>query len=429
MLQNTPARQTKSKSKTASTTSGAPDAYEFDETDDFISGRSSLPTSFSPYGAQKISRNAPFTKTVPKKKGKTTNQQKGKRAKQDNLSKSVTKKLRVSRKVKEDEKKTSTPLLVESANSASKAAQKVSPGKLRRSPRVILPKLELDFSVTPILPVFTPVSPKQRAKGVHDASYVAASKSQVTPFLPADQSDRQKTRRQAVLTRHSQSSFSLALHDSASVSQPKGTLAVSTVTEKKDSKRKRSKSNSTRSVETDGNAPAKRQKADHPKTKQDPQSSKQQRQASKKLSKCPKQPKKSSQKEAYSKQTPVPYSRDSLGKKSSKQRNPVTSTQVSHQGAELTGLWEQGKEKMCCVVTPYLHDSGISMGNGTSTSRMTDSSMPSLPGFMEEEPLQCELQDFSSSPLSQPKTAHSFEPGNFENESKSTWCNCLQVNS
>ena len=356
-----------------------------------------------------MSMYAPFTKTVPKKKGKTTNLQKGKMAQQDNLLKSVSRRRKggVSRKVEADEKKTSTPVVVESSNGASKAQQEIADGKLRRSPRVTVPKL--DFSVTPILPVFTPISPKQRAKKDNDASYVAAPKPQVTPHIPAEKSEQRKTRRQSA-----QSSFSTPLQGSASVMQPQATSMVSTVSEKKDLKRKRSQSNPSKSMETGHCAAAKRQKADHLKAKQGAQPSKPQKQVSKKLTNCPKQPKKSSKKEAPSKQTPYPYKRDSLSTKSLQQHIPMTQI-TTPQGAEPASVWEPGKEKMYCVVTPYLHDSGISMGSNTSTSRMVGSSTSSLPGFMEEEPFQSELQDFSSSPSSLPKTDFSFEPGELRN--------------
>ena len=358
-----------------------------------------------------MSMYAPFTKTVPKKKGKTTNLQKGKMAQQDNLLKSVSRRRRkggVSRNVEEDEKKTSTPVVVESSNGASKAQQEIADGKLRRSPRVTVPKLDLDFSVTPILPVFTPISPKQRAKKDNDASYVAAPKPQVTPHIPAEKSERRKTRRQSA-----QSSFSTPSQGSASVMQPQATSVVSTVSEKKDLKRKRSQSNPPKSMETEHSAAAKRLKADHLKAKQGAQPSKPQKQVSKKLTNCPKQPKKSSKKEAPSKQTPDPYKRHSLSTKSLQQH---TGTQITTpQEAEPASVWEPGKEKMYCIVTPYLHDSGISMGSDTSTSRMVGSSTSSLPGFMEEEPFQSEHQDFSSSPSSLPKTDFSFEPGELWN--------------
>lgn len=406
-MQNTPAKQTKS--KTVSKTTGAPDAYTFDETDEFISGNSFLSTSYSPYNAHKMSRDVPFTKVVSKKKSNLTNALRGKKAKRDNLSKSVTMKRKgsVGKKVEEDKKKTSTPLLVESANGGSRANQATSQEKLRRSLRVSVTKLDLNFSVTPILPVDTPVSPKRRAKKDYDAkldSYVAPPKCQATPNIPAEKTNCKKTLRQALLT--PQASFPLALQDPSSVLPLQVTSTVPAVSEKKDLKRKYSKSNPPKSVESECRIPAKRRKDDRPKSKQSPKSLRQQGQMFEKLER------KSSNKEVIPKQTRVSRSKGSLGKKSLRQYEPVASTQVISQEAELSGVWKPGKEKMYC--TPHLYDSGISMGDDTGTSsRMEDSSTPSLPGFMEEEPLQWELQDFSLSPLSLPIAHSSVEPGKF----------------
>ena len=75
--------------------------------------------------------------------------------------------------------------------------------------------------------------------------------------------------------------------------------------------------------------------------------------------------------------------------------------------------------------TPRLYDSGISMGSNLSKDNATPSSH-SLPGFMEDEPLQCDSGNLNDSSINTPSVS---DPGKRKIIfiPKLTPCSCLDI--
>ncbi|KAK7104239.1 hypothetical protein V1264_018993 [Littorina saxatilis] len=411
------------KSKTTKKTPSFQDAYEFNESDEFINGLgdSFLFTPASKSSRQKVpkkvTQKVPKTVTLIKVKFQSNTlkkpnsskvPQKGKKDELTSLSKSV-KAVREKKVSDRSQKKTSTPLLSESVNSASTEKQGSSLSRVRRSPRIIIPRLNLDLSVTPILPVAngTPVfqSLRVRAKKLEGNdpnvdSFMCAQKPkspQETPSCPGEKVERRASLRRAAVT--VQTSESLTPTGTACVSKIRGVSKVSVVVEKKDLKRKQSESKplGVKAASSVTSTSVKRQKP-----AQSQSTEKKQNQASAKVSNSAAKSLNSKQ-QAYLKLNSEKTAASLSSKYFTRPRKPAPKSMPVQQKDAADNDVDS---------SPSLHDSGISFGSDSASSRATDASgNPSLPGFMEDEPLQSDLQDLSSPLFSSP---------NFEFDSTST---------
>ncbi|XP_076464089.1 uncharacterized protein LOC143296166 [Babylonia areolata] len=379
------------------------DQYEFDETDDFISGNSFLSASFSANGSQKTPEKGLLTTVRPSKvnvikqqKGNVTKQQKGNVTKQQKGN--VTKQQKGKEKKghnqcappAENKKKTSTPLS-EVADRMSKPGK--SCGKGQRYLQVLVPKLglDMDMSVTPILPITdqsprTQASLRQLGKKGSDGKSVSFEdlKEHLPSQTPAGKINCKKTPRKAVVVSKSSSSSAsgsfkepalpvLPLASAVSAPAPRKTEQRTTESAPAPRKTLKRKMCELREEDAVDRAAAKCQKTDLPKTKQS-------------LVTCKKsglsQKAKECVKNRWAKKYP-PSSQTQLSPPQMRilrQRTPTPSVQGEEEGT---------------------HDSGISLGEDLSTSEDRNSAAtPTLPGFMEDEPLQGNMDFLNTSPLS-----------------------------
>jgi hypothetical protein len=323
-----------------------------------------------------------------------------------------------------DVKKTSTPV---GSTTPEFSESTVRGSRTCRSPRIVIPKLDLDMTVTPILPVTTPSFEKNQQRSAKSVSFSNKPKChfvEATPKLPTEKVSAKRTgsgkqqckpesdkkdlkRKQTAKDEESASREPVATggQRSSTRTAKKQKLAGSSLDEIStaqsglfDSKKKPEASSVKHSEDDKNPLPAEsatpcsqNQNASH--------------------SKKPKPMRNSVRKKNSS-------AVKSTKKTSNTGKNKVSGNVSAPKGkkpkavvddGEVGGVWQPGKEKMYC--TPHLYDSGISLGEDVSAASASSPPALTLPDFMEDEPLQSDLRDLTASPVTSPVSIPSLDPG------------------
>lgn len=359
------------------------DAYEFSETDDFI-------TSNDKYHLKKSSSSSAKHTT---QKGKTKVQ------KSTTSVKTNCKTLTVKGKQSEGRKQTSTPVGSDSRKKALPLKPKQQGQILgkRRSPRGA-PAL-LDISVTPILPVPASLSPKRRRPNGYDPqndSYI--------PPLVLSETKSKRSSPSVIAPSGAKGRPVCSIRNQpmkSPVCTPRSVTSSSSSSEKLHVKRKlRRSAQLSHDCKSAGGEKPSSQTTKGTKRKAAAKSGSNQKVSKLSMENSKPNGIRSKVKDFSSKSVSPAVSktgtiRNAPGSVAIPSQKRQTASAVSTLGHQRKSVWEPGSEEMYCLSVS--NDSGISLGSELSSSTSSPE-LGSFPGFMEDEPLARPSQDLSFSP-------------------------------